>query len=68
MYVSYLDLWEFRQLDENVEKESVGLKLVEKLDNMWYSKGYVHVNLCALETKYILTSIFIPHKTELMRT
>ena len=29
-----LDLWEFRQLDENVEKESVGLKLVEKLDNM----------------------------------
>ena len=34
MYVSYLDLWEFRQLDENAEKESVGPELVEKLDNM----------------------------------
>ena len=54
MYVSYLDLWEFRQLDENVEKESVGQELVEKLDNMWYGKCYVHVKLCALETKYIL--------------
>ena len=34
MYVSYLDLWEFRQLVENVEKESVGQELVGKLDNM----------------------------------
>ena len=48
----------------------MGLKLVEKLDNMGYSKGYVHVNLCALETKYILWihKNFIPHKTELLRT